>query len=262
MNNKVPTTPKNIMPLEYYPVNPDPDWPLKPGVDPLTETQPQLAQLEILFKGPLIKDSMVEKLEDLPRLKSKYHFQHKRVWVKEYACNYYLDNGDGTDILNWKRAIGRMVVNKWNKDEVYQAGDVVSIGGKLYYAIMDVPIGMNPIEHEDYWQVVTGEIETYRYLFFNVSSIIIYTEIRNPIFEVILGDVMYDDEGNVVINEETGLAELSNKEIIEACVVQREDLLPKPGELLPNDQGGIPYEISFYEDEKLKIQKSGCINVK
>lgn len=247
---------------EYFPNTPDLDSNLDPGVKPLTDTQPQLAQLELLFKGPLVKDSQVEKLSDLVLLKSKYHFQHKRVWVKEYACYYFLENGDGSDPLNWKRAVGRMVVNRWNKDEVYQTGDVVSIGGKLYYATQDVPININPVENENYWQVVTGEVETYRYLFFNTSQILIYTELRNPVFEVILGDVVFDEEGNVVINPETGLAELTSKEIVLPCVYQREDLIPEPGELLPDDKGGIPYEISFFEDELLKVQKSGCINIK
>lgn len=258
MKRNVPNVPNMLLDGP----GPEPGWNLPPGVSPITQVQPQIAQLELFFSGPLVKDSVVEKFEDLANLKSKYNYQHKRVWVKEYGCEYYLSDGDGTDLSCWKRSIGRMVVQKWNKDETYQAGDICSIGGKLYYAIIDVPKGMNPVEHEDYWQVVTGEIETYRYLFFNTSSVIIYTEIRNPIFEVILGDIVYDDEDNVVLNPETGLAELENKEIIIPCIYQREDLIPKDGELLPNDQGGIPYEICFYEDEKPKIMKSGCINIK
>lgn len=238
------------------------DWDLPAGVLPITKTQPQIAQLELLFKGPLVKDSVVETLDDLPKIKSKYNYQHKRVWVKEHNCEYFLENGDGTDILNWKRSIGRMVVNKWKNTEVYLAGDVVSIGGKLFYATKNVPININPVSNEKYWQVVTGEIETYRYLFYNTSSLIIYTEIRNPFFQVVLGDPVIDEDGAPVLDEETGLIQMHNKEIIDACIVQREDMQNKPGDLLPNNEGGIPYEISFFEDEIPKVMKSGCVNVK
>lgn len=246
---------------KYYPTEVDPDWELPKGVNPLTTIQPQVAQLELNFNGPLIKDAVVEKLTDLPLLKSRWNYQHKRVWVKEYSAEYYIADGDGTDLLNWKRSIGRMVVNKWDSSEYYQLGDVVSIGGKLYYAIQNVGPGISPLSNEDYWQIVSGEIETYRYLFTNTNSVLIYTEVRNPIFEIILGDIVYDEDDNIVLNEETGLAELSNKEIIEACVVQREDLLIIDGTNTPNNLGGIPYEVSFYADEKL-VEKSGCINIK
>lgn len=242
----------------------------EPGTGSLTVPQPYLAQLELLFNGPLLKDSVVEKLDDLTKVNQVNLYQHKRIWVKEFKCEYYLDNGNGSLPTNWKRAVGRMVVNNWDNNEHYQKGDIVSLAGKLYHALSD-NTDKSPATYEDIWEVVTGEIETYRFLFFNASEVTIYTEIRNPIFEVIKGDVIYEikhigtDEIKIpVLNPETGLAELENKEIIDAYVVQREDLKIKDGTQIPSDNekdGGVPYTFYFYENEQ-PISLSGCINVK
>lgn len=225
------------------------------------ETQPQVAQLEILYNGPLIKDSMVEKLDDLLVLKNKYHYPHKRVWVKDQAAEYYLESGDGTSKEHWKRSIARMTVNTWDYLEHYNAGDVVSLNMKMYYALKNVPAGINPLSDETYWGVLTGEIETYRYTFESTSSVIIYTEIKNPMFQIIKGDFAVDEQGEPAIDEETGYLKLENQEIIEAEIIFREDLKPKPGDELPDNEGGNPYEIRFFENET-PVELSGVINVK
>ena len=195
----------------------------------ITKPQPQIAQLECLFSGPLVKGSMVELVSDLITLTRNY--SHKLVWVKEDKTNYYLDNGDGNSLLNWKKVSGSIVLKLYNSAEAYKIGDCVFNSQKLYSAIQDVPIGYNPSDYESYWLCISGETETYRYIFENVSSVIIYTEIRNPRFEIILGDFEYDatDTTLHIINTVTGLVELKNEEIVEAYIVQRQDLVNNNG---------------------------------
>lgn len=274
------------------------------GVTPITNVQPQLSQLEIKYAGPLIKNSVVENLSDLLKFSTSLNYQHRRVWVKEYGCEYYLDNGNGTRLENWKRAIGRLVIHTWSAYENYQAGDVVNYFGKLYVAKVDIDIrqyneetgefefkkdsdgniiydnnkvpipiinpGPSPLEREDIWQVVTGEIETYTWHFNNLNQIQIYTEIRNPRFEVCLGTVAKDETGNIKYNTETGLPIYENIEIVEACIRQGtldietgkvtqfdsngnyylDDGLGSETEDSDWNKGGVPYVIQLFTDEK------------
>lgn len=238
-----------------------PDWTLPKGDQSYPETQPQIAQLELFYSGPLVKDSMVERFEDLMKLKNKFHYQHKRVWVKELATEFYLDNGEGREADNWKRAIARMQVQQWNEQDQYQAGDVVVANMKMYYALKDVGSNISPLSNEDFWGVMTGEIETYRYIFNEATSVIVYTEIKNPTFQIIKGEYVLDSSGENVIDEETGFLKMENQEFIDAQVIFREDLKPKNGEHLPDNEGGNPYEIKFFENEQ-PVKLSGAINVK
>lgn len=250
--------PENKTP-KYSKLNPN--WKLPKGDQLYPETQPQIAQLELLYSGPLVKDSMVERFEDLMKLKNKFHYQHRRVWVKEHATEYYLDNGDGREAENWKRSIARMQVQQWNEQDQYQEGDVVVANMKMYYALKAVSPNISPLLNEDFWGVMTGEIETYRYIFNEAASVIVYTEIKNPMFQIIKGDYVVDEHGENVIDEETGFLKMQNQEIIDAQVIFREDLIPKPGEHLPDNEGGNPYEIKFFENEQ-PVKLTGAINVK
>lgn len=220
---------------------------------PITRTQPQVTQLEVMFPGPLVKNSIVEFFTDLLTLNVKYNYPHKRIWVKEFKTNFYLDNGDGSNASNWKKSTARVAITVYDPTTTYLAGDTVYQTGKIYAAKIDVPVNKNPTDFENYWLVISGGTETYRYLFSNASSILIYTEIRNPKFEIILGDFVTDGGGNIVFDSVTGLASLINKEIVEASVVQREDLA---------SNNGIPYEVIFYEDSTVSTQVSGCVNIK
>lgn len=258
-NPSKPTHSNKIMPNKHSKLRPD--WTIDKGTQTYPEIQPQVVQLELLYNAPLIKDAMVERFEDLLLLKNKYHYQHKRIWVKEQAAEYYLDNGDGTQATNWKKSIGRMIVQQWSEHEVYQEGDVVVLNLKLYYALKDVEPGNSPLSNEDLWGVVTGEIETYRYTFQNVSSVIIYTEIKNPIFQIIKGNLVTDASGEPVFDEETGFQKLDNQEFIGAQVIFRHDLQAKNGKKLPDNEGGNPYEIKFFENEEPALL-SGVITVK
>lgn len=223
---------------------------LSPGVQPLTKTQDQLAQLEIKFKGPLVKDSVVELYADLLKLPNKYHYEHKMIWVKEHKSYYYLDNGDGTAEGNWQKQVSRVVIQQYVDNQTYQKDDTVFLSGKIYKAKQNIPVGYSPLNYPGYWITIAGDTETVRYIFKNAASVIIYTEIRNPQFEAILGEFEYEND-QLKIGED-GLAIIHNQEIVSPHVRRREDLTP-------ND--GLAYEISFFENGEPAIL-SGAINIK
>ncbi len=299
----------------YFPVNIKGPFegavvPFYDGIEPITQTQSQVAQLEIKYAGPLTRYSMVEKIEDLVnpnKFPINLNYQHRRVWVKEFGCEYYLDNGDGTRLEHWKRAIGRLVIHTWSPYENYQAGDVVNYFGKLYVVKQDIIVPTEekvdadgnvvidsngkpvlvykpefdtinnqyvncPLNNENLWQVITGEIETYIWHFPNTNQIQIYTEIRNPRFEVCLGEIALDKNNEVIYNSETGLPIYKNIEIVEACIRQGK-LNFKTGEVTQNindlddgkgnetedadpTQGGVPYVIQLFTDEEITEDKT------
>ena len=67
------------------------------------EIQPQFVQLELNFKGPLIKDMQVDNVNDLITLNINYNYEHKLVWVKNVENYYYLINGNGSLLSHWKK---------------------------------------------------------------------------------------------------------------------------------------------------------------
>lgn len=292
---------------KYIPLTPQgpyfgPSTTLYDGIKPITQTQSQVSQLEIKYAGPLVKNSIVKELNDLTKLPVSLNYQHRRVWVKEYGCEYYLDNGDGTRLENWKRAIGRLVVHIWSELENYQEGDVVSYFGKLYFAKQNITIPTTekldvdgniiynenglpelvynpnplntPLNNEDLWQVITGEIETYSWHFPNTNQIQIYTEIRNPRFEICLGELILDENNEIKYNSETGLPIYKNIEIVEAYICQgvlnketgeiTQDIYDdEKGNITADSEwfeGGVPYVIQLFTDEIIdKPDKDGNI---
>lgn len=217
------------------------------------KTQPQIAQLEVLFSEPLVKDSVVNNLTDLINLNPNYNYLHKVIWVREKKCYYFLNGGNGQDLQNWKKINANVTMGLYNPEETYDISECVYLSGKIYSALSFVPENISPLDYEEYWLCISGETETYRYIFQNVTSIIIYTEIRNPKFEVILCDIVTDWYDNPVISEITGLVETENEEKVEAYIKRREDL---------ENNNGVPYEICFYENSILSEQVSGIITVK
>lgn len=217
----------------------------------IRQTQPQLAQLELMFCGPLLKDAQVSTFNDLLTLPNKYHYEHKLIWVKSDKSFYYLANGDGTASQNWQKQVGRVVIVKYSAAESYQQDDTVYLSGKIYKAKQNVPIGTTPLDNEAYWLCIAGETETYRYIFDNKSSVLVYTEIRNPSFQVIVGTFLLDGNGIPTIGPD-GLVILQNQEIVDATVIKRDDLSP---------DNGIPYEIQF-ESEGALTALTGAINIK
>lgn len=225
------------------------------AVAPLTKSQPQVAQLEIIFKGPLVKGSQVDYFDQLwdivnypDTANNRYHYQHKLVWVKERRSFYYLDNGDGLSPINWKKAGNKVTLERWDPKELYLKGECCYLSGKIYVSLKDDNINHTPLSDymydnvDDWWLCVAGETETYRYVFgypTPTNSFIIYTEIRNPKFECFFGDLKLKD-GEPVINPINGLIEIENLERVDPVVIYRPDLTA-------ND--GLAYEITFYEHE-------------
>jgi hypothetical protein len=223
------------------------------------KTQPQVAQIELLFRGPLIKGSQVETFEDLLTLSLSNAYPHKIVWVKALTANYYLANGDGTYPENWKPVATRAVVGVYNPEESYQTSEIVYLSGKLYSAKMPVPKNYSPLNYSSYWLAISGETYTYRYMFTNTTSVILYTEIRNPMFQIFIGDISYDNNSNPIIDPETGFIKIENAEEAEAEIVERSDLPPN---------NGRAYQINFYVDSQPIVDVeflanfSGIINIK
>lgn len=215
-------------------------------------TQEQLAQLELKFNGPLIKDSQVDTASDLLTLNSTYNYEHKIVWVKDEKRNYYLNSGDGSVASNWQRIANRAVIEKYVPSETYQTSEVVFVNGVLYVATQDVPVGYVPASYPDYWEMLSGESFSQRLLFQNASSVIFHTVITNPFINVYVGDIVYDGE-NIVIDDETGLVKFENESIVDVPVNRRSDL---------PDNEGKAYEILFHENEVETEQVSGYIIIK
>lgn len=217
-------------------------------------TQPQIAQLECRFKGPLIKDSQVETFTDLVLLNPQFAYKHKIVWVQDEQINYYLADGDGTTPTNWKRAETRAIISAYNPSSVYQTGECVYIDGKIYSALQGVPINTSPLDNQAYWTSISGESVTTRYIFQDKASILVYTAIVNPYFEIQLCEFEKDGNNNIVIEPATGLASIINSEIVDAEVVRRYDLPAN---------NGLPYEIKLNTDEAVDtVFYTGCINLK
>lgn len=213
------------------------------------KTQIQIAQLEVVFNGPLIKNSIVENPIDLTTL--NYNYEHKMIWVKSEQSNYFLTNGDGTQISHWKKQTNKLVLEQYKPTQTWFKDDTVYLGGKIYKALQNVPLNFNPIDNPLYWLLITGEQITSRYIFNNVSNFVFYTDIKNPIFQILKCDFVLDIEGNYVLDID-GLIKIENSEIIEGYIKRRNDL---------QNNNGMAYEISFEENEQ-PIQLTGVINIK
>lgn len=215
------------------------------------KTQSQIAQLELLFRGPLVKNSIVNTLQDLVGLDNRYNYEHKIVWVKEAKTNYYLDNGNGSNLDNWVKVSSSALIPTYNKDEQYQPGDIVIYLNKLYVATSEVPLDKNPIDNKDLWSGVTGESVTYRYVFVEQSEIQINVDITNPIISVGTCTFEKDIRDNYVVDSD-GLIKVIDYEEIGVTIKRRDDL--------PSTNGKT-YEIKFIEDGA-PVKLTGVINIR
>lgn len=215
-------------------------------------TQQQLIQLELKFAGPLVYDSIVESVNDLIALDTNYAYKHKMVWVREKQAYYYIEgNLDGSQINHWKEFSTKLTIEEYSSTKNYLLGDIVYFQNKLYRSTQPV-IGINPISDKTKWYSLSGEIITQRFTFENESEFKFRTNIPNPIFKVILGDIEREpNSGRVILNEE-GFAKINNQQVVEADIVQDESV--------PYNNG-YTYLLSLYEEEK-PIAKSGVIIIK
>lgn len=222
-----------------------------PGLSPVLKTQPQNAQLEIIFRGPLVKNSQVLSLDDLIALDIRYNYKHKIVWVEEIESNYFLVDGDGSQLSHWKKHATRLILDAYNPLVPYQTGDTIYLAGKIYKAKEELVPGISPLNNLDKWEVIVGEIVTQRYIFKDQSTLIFYTEIRNPMFTIVTGTIETNEDDDYIIGDD-GMINIINPVYVDGYIIRRSDL--------PNNMGKA-YELSFEEDSE-PVLLTGAINVK
>ena len=211
--------------------------------------QPQYAQIRMMFSGPLLEDEQVATVDDLLSLTRNY--QHKMVWVRQHTAYYYLTDGDGSLPGHWSRYWNTSTIELYDPNKpLYTTGEIVFLNGVIYRAQIDTPQG-TPVTNGTYWQIVTGEAITLRYVFENVSQTIVKTTIRNPLFTIFTGMLPKDSNDDYIIGDD-GMIKIDNPEQVLADYYIDEDL---------SDANGIAYVFEFYENEALSLQ-SGVINVK
>ena len=216
----------------------------------ILDKQIQVTQLQLKFKGTLVDDMQVSTINDLPNLNINFNYEHKLVWVKNEEAYYYLINGNGSLISHWKKFSQKLIIEQYQSNKTYSLGDVVYLQNKIYLAKEDVLINENPIDYGNKWEIIAGDVQTSRILFINQSSLIFYTNIKNPFFDVWEGQPEF--ENSVPVLDSDGLIKINNAEQISAYIIRRNDL--------PNNNGK-PYEIKFYENGVL-TPLTGIINIK
>jgi hypothetical protein len=220
---------------------------LQPGTSSLTAPQPQVAQLELTFAGPLVKDSYVANKNVLPTLPLTTNYEQKLVWVKADKAWYYLSSGDGSLLSHWTLLVGRMTIEAYDPSNSsgYTAGDTVYQNGIIYKAIQDAPQGTAPTNGA-YWLIIAGDGVAYRFIFQNVTSFAVVTPVKNPLFETIIGDIQMDGSDFVIGDD--GMVEILNQEIVHAFVVKDDSVSGK-------------YNV-YFEENGTPFAMSGAINVK
>lgn len=206
--------------------------------------QPLNKQFELKYGAPIVSDMQVQNVEDLIDL--RYNYQHKLVWVISHSTYYYLKTGDGSIQSNWERYKQISTVLPWESDREYFTNEVVHLNGVIYRAGEDIPAGLNPETNGDKWITVSGSALTIRYIFENVPTVTIQTNIKNPIFDVAIGTFNKDQDDNYEIDNQ-GFIKIFNQEPIE-CLITKTS----------NDN---EYLFSFFENE-LPANLTGMINVK
>lgn len=214
--------------------------------------QPQLAQLECKFNGPLVRDSQVETVDRLITFNPKFNYLHKIVWVISEKCNYILSAGDGTSLLNWERVSNRATITAYRSENEYGSGEICYQNGLLYAAKKSVPTNIFPSANiGTYWELLSTEAISTRILFSGVSNFIFETTIKNPIFVVYVGIIMKDDSGNSVYDS-NGFRKFSNVQEVVATIIPRGDITESA------------YELQFHIDGMLAVPENsdGYILVK
>ena len=110
------------------------------------DIQPQLVQLDLKFKGPLVSEMQVDLVNDLITLNINYNYLHKLVWVKSAESYYYLINGNGSLLSHWKKFAQKLTIEKYQSNKSYIQGDIVYLNNKLYLALDTIEININPVD--------------------------------------------------------------------------------------------------------------------
>ena len=149
--------------------------------------QPLQTQYRLVFPGPIVDDMVVETISDLTLLNINFNYNHKVVWVKNEETYFFLKVGNGSNINHWHRYSQNLTIEQYNSANEYSAGDVVYLNTKIFIALVDILPGENPIDNGSKWQTISGDIKTVRLMVNNVSSLVFYVDIKNPIFTVYEG---------------------------------------------------------------------------
>lgn len=224
-----------------------------PSVDIVVKKNLQLAQFKMIFRGPLIEDSIVDNPTDLLNLDLRYNYDHKLVWVKSVESYYYLIDGDGSQSSHWKKFAPDSTIGLYDTNKTYNQYDIVLLNYILYVANDSVDENESPTNTPLKWTAISAEIKTVRYVFEEVDSLVFYTDIKNPMFTCFMGDISKDIDDNYILDTSDGMILCDNAEEINPEIIRRRDI--------PDNALGCAYEISFIEDGD-PVELSGIINIK
>lgn len=212
--------------------------------------QSQHNQFSLKFKAPIVDDMIVDTMNDLTLLNINFNYPHKIVWVKNEETYFFLKTGNGSNINHWIRYAQKLTISLYTPANSYSAGDVVYLNNKIFIALVDILPGENPIDNGDKWETISGDINTVRLMINNLSSMIFYTNIKNPVFNIYEGTFEFNN-GTPVMDSE-GLIKINNQEETDAEIKRRSDL--------PNNNG-TAWEVKFLENNIL-TSFTGIINIK
>ena len=180
----------------------------------IIETQPQVAQLDVQFRGPLVKDAMVETKEALLTL--HHNYPHKLVWVKSESCYYYMkEDVDGTHEDDWYPFGKNARLEEHDITLEYTAHACVFSTEGIYVSLTEVPANteINATylapngDRLPYWTRISDNIVCIRHEFENTAEIVVKVpsgieNLENPMFQVFVDKkVVYPSIENTDIEE-------------------------------------------------------------
>lgn len=210
--------------------------------------QPQVAQLDVQFAGPLEKNSVVENLNDLITLRNNY--PQRRVWVLSEQIEYYLVSGTGSNLQDWKPVAAKTTIEDYDSNKTYQIGDVVSsrFEGKLYKAIATVPRDKRPGRNPRLWQPITGDIQTYVDTITSENSLPFEVQVNqaNPMFRAFMTETLEDGRA-VEFEIDYHVEKKTNQDMSDPDIDGTDDLTDILDDSLFSD---TVYVFRFYADGK------------
>jgi hypothetical protein len=148
------------------------------------------SQLEVLTNKPPIKGTQVQGTSDLLLLNPILNYTHKLVWVIDEKTFYYLDNGTGTSLSNWKKyQQSSTLVYPYDPLLPYVKYSAVFTGGIIYIATDDVIAGESPQLVPGKWAPFgsSSAEATYKVTFTNTNSVAITSPKEYPHVSVFVG---------------------------------------------------------------------------
>ncbi len=239
--------------------------------------QPVYNQVETKFKGPLIAGVYFKNFTEVvayhnnPENK-KFVYPYKTIWINSAANFFYLNpeliDKPGEN-KSWLPLKTQTEIAEWNSKTSYAKGDTVFVENKIFIArkpstdkspLSDSIFDSQGLDN-NYWQCIAGDSETYR-LAFRVPTkaedentygmFRVFTTIRNPLFQVVVGDIKKDND--VIQYDKQKLAIVENSRIVEPRIEPTSEF---------DEARGYSYDIIFYQDNKLlETGLEGVVNIK